>query len=712
MCKSLLRSVLAACVGLVLGLGPPAASAQPIAEWKWVDHSVPNARYRHAAAYDWESKVMVIFGGDTGETDVAEYNCITGTWSIFTQPTPNTPWPSRRGGLAMAYDSVRDVVVMAGGDFNGVAYKDTWLWSVQTHSWTQGLDMPQARSGHAMVFDSARGNILVYGGGAGLRDLLVRTAGPWTSVTTAVNANDQTGHTMAFDAVRQRTVLVEGASSANVSANVFECYWTGSAYDWIQRSFNNVSPKRGRDPSITFDSARGVCVLVEGDDNNGSQTETWIYPDPGSSGAEWKLVSSDFSVGGGDKNTEASLVFDTYNARALLFGGVHDGRAPRRYLLSWNGSFWGSLMPNSGPHPIAFSAMAFDRSAGRSLVVGGHNLTIYGTQGSRSDGWTWDGSEWLYPTLSSFAARGSHSLVYDPTLQSCLMFGGGTPNGNRRSDLVEFKYSIATGQWAVSTINASPAPQARSEHAAAYDPVNRRMILFGGFGNQGALSDTWSFDSLSAAWVDLTPGLSHSPSIRGSSAFAYDTLRGVFVLFGGNNATSNYAFNDTWEFDGLDWKQIVTPHSPPGRRSASMYFEPRIQKIVMLMGANGPNGTPGLSDLWVYDGLDWEQLVPAGVSPGGRFGCGGAYDTQRQRFVLVAGKDVTGDQNRYYNAQSWELEIRCPADFNRDGFVNGNDYDAFAELFDTADPDADFNADGFVNGNDYDEFADHFDTGC
>ncbi|MFO0835262.1 MAG: zinc-dependent metalloprotease family protein [Phycisphaerales bacterium] len=54
----------------------------------------------------------------------------------------------------------------------------------------------------------------------------------------------------------------------------------------------------------------------------------------------------------------------------------------------------------------------------------------------------------------------------------------------------------------------------------------------------------------------------------------------------------------------------------------------------------------------------------------------------------------------------------CPADFNHDGFVNGNDYDDFAALFDVADPGADFNHDGFVNGNDYDEFADHFDVGC
>ncbi|MBL8759731.1 MAG: S8 family serine peptidase, partial [Phycisphaerae bacterium] len=53
--------------------------------------------------------------------------------------------------------------------------------------------------------------------------------------------------------------------------------------------------------------------------------------------------------------------------------------------------------------------------------------------------------------------------------------------------------------------------------------------------------------------------------------------------------------------------------------------------------------------------------------------------------------------------------VYCPADINTDGFVNGNDYDAFAEAFDAADPAADFDANGFVNGNDYDAFADAFD---
>ncbi|NUQ52448.1 MAG: hypothetical protein HUU19_07095 [Phycisphaerales bacterium] len=54
----------------------------------------------------------------------------------------------------------------------------------------------------------------------------------------------------------------------------------------------------------------------------------------------------------------------------------------------------------------------------------------------------------------------------------------------------------------------------------------------------------------------------------------------------------------------------------------------------------------------------------------------------------------------------------CPGDFNRDGFVNGNDYDLFAEAFDAGDAAADVDGDGYVNGDDYDAFAASFDAGC
>jgi len=54
----------------------------------------------------------------------------------------------------------------------------------------------------------------------------------------------------------------------------------------------------------------------------------------------------------------------------------------------------------------------------------------------------------------------------------------------------------------------------------------------------------------------------------------------------------------------------------------------------------------------------------------------------------------------------------CPSDFNQDGFVNGDDFDAYALAFELGYPTADFNGDEFVNADDYDAFVDAFFAGC
>ena len=54
----------------------------------------------------------------------------------------------------------------------------------------------------------------------------------------------------------------------------------------------------------------------------------------------------------------------------------------------------------------------------------------------------------------------------------------------------------------------------------------------------------------------------------------------------------------------------------------------------------------------------------------------------------------------------------CLADYNCDHYVNGNDFDEFAGMFEIGDHSADLNADGYVNANDYDAFASAFEAGC
>jgi hypothetical protein len=72
-------------------------------------------------------------------------------------------------------------------------------------------------------------------------------------------------------------------------------------------------------------------------------------------------------------------------------------------------------------------------------------------------------------------------------------------------------------------------------------------------------------------------------------------MRSRVVLFGGGTAPD--VFNDTWEFDGTDWMQLVTGSSPPARTVHDIVCDTRRNRIV-LFGGRGGSSDELLSDTW------------------------------------------------------------------------------------------------------------------
>lgn len=52
------------------------------------------------------------------------------------------------------------------------------------------------------------------------------------------------------------------------------------------------------------------------------------------------------------------------------------------------------------------------------------------------------------------------------------------------------------------------------------------------------------------------------------------------------------------------------------------------------------------------------------------------------------------------------------SDFNHDGFVTGDDFDAFTDAYVAGQLPADFDGNGFVTGDDFDAYSDEFESGC
>src|SRR5262245_5514132 len=127
------------------------------------------------------------------------------------------------------------------------------------------------------------------------------------------------------------------------------------------------------------------------------------------------------------------------------------------------------------------------------------------------------------------------------------------------------------------------------------------------------------------------------PTGRDSCAMAYDPLRKRVVLFGGatKNANGEFLLNDTWEWDGVNWTQVADT-GPSPRRQFRMSFD-YVRNTTILHGGNlspGAGEFSPMGDTWEWDGDAWTQLANNGPP---RCLYAMASDPDRQRVVLHGG---------------------------------------------------------------------------
>ena len=130
-------------------------------------------------------------------------------------------------------------------------------------------------------------------------------------------------------------------------------------------------------------------------------------------------------------------------------------------------------------------------------------------------------------------------------------------------------------------------------------------------------------------------------------------------------------------------------------------------------------GTGQIASIWLNDRLAWSAQLPtpAGEWSRGLIGLGrdaGGF----ARVATAISRNVTGQTGefRVRNArvvpQTALASLYCFPDFNADGFLTFEDFDAFVSAFEAGSASADFNADGFLTFEDFDAFVAAFEAGC
>lgn len=216
--------------------------------------------------------------------------------------------------------------------------------------------------------------------------------------------------------------------------------------------------------------------------------------------------------------------------------------------------------------------------------------------------------------------------------------------------------ATAPGQtWTQLTPGTSPS--VRRDGGMAYDLVNANLLLYGGLLTPTAIDgQTWSFDG--STWTQLSPATTPPP--RWGHRCVLDSRRGRIVTFGGRSPTTLPSANDTWEWNGIDWQQVITAHAPSPRAFYSMAYDDR-RAVCIVYGTQ--SGSPNGNQTWEYDGTDWTQVTTATVPPGLESPAL-VYDKARGVTVMFGGWNglspgVLYDTTWEYDGVDWTL--RAPA---------------------------------------------------
>jgi len=187
------------------------------------------------------------------------------------------------------------------------------------------------------------------------------------------------------------------------------------------------------------------------------------------------------------------------------------------------------------------------------------------------------------------------TIEYDPDNNRAVLFGGYYYDSGSYYLNETWLFDPYTETW--SQASPTNAPSKRYGNVMAYDTVNRRVIVHGGYMESGSnkiSGETWAYDLEGDDWVQLSDG----PALYYHAA-AFDSTRGELLVWGGINPSTINA--NLWAYDAVEdvWTELETSQRPSRRYYTDMAYDP-VEEVFLMHGGYYYDGMDSffMSDIW------------------------------------------------------------------------------------------------------------------
>jgi hypothetical protein len=156
-----------------------------------------------------------------------------------------------------------------------------------------------------------------------------------------------------------------------------------------------------------------------------------------------------------------------------------------------------------------------------------------------------------------------------------------------------------------------PAPLPRSAGTAIFDPIARRLVIFGGESDQGLLNDVWAFDLLTNSWSELaTTGEKPEPRLGANAV--YDPNGHQMVIWAGQQGSRFFDDTRALDLQRLEWRDLSPPSGsrPQARYGAGAVFDPFERAMVQFAGFTDLSQRFNDTQVFDLDSLSWEEVGP------------------------------------------------------------------------------------------------------